>query len=112
MPEGEYNNFANKTLDFFHERIEEFLEDHDVEGSDVQFAMGVMTVKLGDKGTYVLNKQAPNRQLWLSSPVSGPIRYDYDGSTDSWLCMRDGHKLHELLEKEFVQLCGGKLLLA
>jgi len=21
------------------------------------------------KGTYVLNKQAPNRQLWLSSPV-------------------------------------------
>lgn len=28
-----------------------------------------MTVRLGDKGTYVLNKQTPNRQLWLSSPV-------------------------------------------
>lgn len=30
---------------------------------------GVMTVKLGDLGTYVLNKQTPNRQIWLSSPV-------------------------------------------
>lgn len=31
---------------------------------------GVLTLSLGiSKGTYVLNKQAPNRQLWLSSPV-------------------------------------------
>ena len=31
---------------------------------------GVLTLSLGlGKGTYVLNKQAPNRQLWLSSPV-------------------------------------------
>ena len=31
---------------------------------------GVLTLALGPgKGTYVLNKQAPNRQLWLSSPV-------------------------------------------
>lgn len=30
---------------------------------------GVMTVNLGDLGTYVLNKQTPNRQIWLSSPV-------------------------------------------
>jgi frataxin-like iron-binding protein CyaY len=31
---------------------------------------GVLTLSLGaGRGTYVLNKQAPNRQLWLSSPV-------------------------------------------
>ena len=30
---------------------------------------GVLTVRLGDLGTYVINKQTPNRQLWLSSPV-------------------------------------------
>jgi frataxin-like iron-binding protein CyaY len=33
-------------------------------------------VKLGRRGTYVINKQTPNRQIWLSSPVrcagSGP----------------------------------------
>lgn len=25
----------------------------------------------------MLNKQPPNKQIWLSSPVSGPKRYDY-----------------------------------
>ena len=30
---------------------------------------GVLTLKLGDKGTYVINKQPPNKQIWLSSPV-------------------------------------------
>ncbi|XP_070933807.1 frataxin, mitochondrial isoform X2 [Macaca nemestrina] len=30
---------------------------------------GVLTVKLGgDLGTYVINKQTPNKQIWLSSP--------------------------------------------
>ena len=27
-------------------------------------------------GTYVINKQTPNKQIWLSSPISGPKRYD------------------------------------
>jgi hypothetical protein len=30
---------------------------------------GVLTVKLGKHGTYVINKQTPNRQIWLSSPI-------------------------------------------
>ena len=33
----------------------------------------------GGLGTYVINKQSPNRQIWLSSPVSGPKRYDFRG---------------------------------
>ncbi len=34
------------------------------------FQSGVLTVKMGgDLGTYVINKQTPNKQIWLSSPV-------------------------------------------
>ena len=29
------------------------------------------------KGTWVINKQPPNRQVWLSSPISGPRRFDW-----------------------------------
>lgn len=32
------------------------------------FQSGVLTLTLGDKGTYVVNKQPPNKQIWLSSP--------------------------------------------
>ena len=31
--------------------------------------LGVLTVALGTHGTYVINKQSPNRQLWWSSPL-------------------------------------------
>lgn len=31
---------------------------------------GVLTIKVGgDHGTYVINKQTPNKQIWLSSPT-------------------------------------------
>ena len=33
------------------------------------FQNQVLTLRLGDLGTYVVNKQTPNRQIWLSSPV-------------------------------------------
>ena len=36
----------------------------------------------------MLNKQVPNRQLWLSSPLSGPCRYEYVDGT--WTHTRDG----------------------
>lgn len=40
----------------------------------VRPVQGVIKLALGEHGTYVLNKQAPNKQLWMSSPVSGPVR--------------------------------------
>ena len=64
----------------------------------------------GDKGTFVLNKQTPNRQLWLSSPVSGPWRYDAappaGAAPREWRYRRDGHALHARLEEELAALCG------
>uniref|UniRef100_A0A5F8GNG3 Frataxin, mitochondrial n=1 Tax=Monodelphis domestica TaxID=13616 RepID=A0A5F8GNG3_MONDO len=63
---------------------------------------GVLTIKLGgDLGTYVINKQTPNKQIWLSSPTSGPKRYDWTGK--NWVYVHDGVSLHELLEMEFSQ---------
>jgi len=43
---------------------------------------GVLTVKLGDHGTYVINKQTPNKQIWLSSPT----RWDKYGCVHT--CLR------------------------
>lgn len=40
-----------------------------MEDADIELSQGVLTLKLGALGTYVINKQAPNRQLWMSSPV-------------------------------------------
>ena len=60
---------------------------------------------VGTRGTFVLNKQAPNLQLWLSSPVSGPLRYSFCSESAAWLNTRDDHELFTLLSSDFAELC-------
>lgn len=60
---------------------------------------GVLTVVFGEPyGTYVINRQTPNKQIWLSSPTSGPKRYDFING--QWIYKHDGKTLHELLNNE------------
>lgn len=65
-----------------------------------------MTINFGSShGTYVINRQSPNRQIWLSSPTSGPKRYDFvptnqTASEGCWVYKHDGITLHELLQEE------------
>lgn len=59
----------------------------------------MLTVQLGEPyGTYVINRQTPNKQIWLSSPTSGPKRYDFNSL--KWIYKHDGVSLHELLTTE------------
>lgn len=37
--------------------------------ANIPVQSGVLTLILGEKGTYVINKQPPNKQIWLSSPL-------------------------------------------
>jgi len=95
-----YSRAAEDTLTEFQSRLQT-LEDLD-DDYDIEYQDGILKVKLGSKGTYVLNKQTPNRQIWFSSPVSGPKRYDYtiqDGNV-IWLDARDKHRLDQHLFTE------------
>ena len=77
-----------------------------------QMQSGVMNIRFGPEiGTYVVNKQPPNKQIWLSSPKSGPKRYDYvilgdgqhekqDTACGEWLYLRDNTTIAELLREE------------
>lgn len=72
---------------------------------DVEYSAGVLNVIMPKQGTYVLNKQPPNKQIWLSSPLSGPKRYDWammggGSGTEEWLYLRDGSSLAGLLREE------------
>lgn len=60
-------------------------------------------------GTYVINRQSPNRQIWLSSPVSGPKRYDFVCDGEYWLYKHDGRSLHQLLQTEISSIITNKV---
>ncbi|KAH7643496.1 frataxin-like protein [Dermatophagoides farinae] len=100
--EKTYEKLANKTLDDLNDRFEQFLDQIDDKNCDITFNNGVLTISLGTNGVYVMNTQTPNRQIWLSSPISGPKRYDYiDGK---WIYRHDGKSIQELLQNEMEQL--------
>ncbi|KAK1706217.1 frataxin [Colletotrichum lupini] len=109
LTDAEYHELSETYLDNIVTRLEEIADAR--EGVDVEYAAGVLTVTFPESGTYVINKQPPNKQIWLSSPVSGPKRYDWvvvgDSQNDkegtaagAWIYTRDGSSLDDVFLKE------------
>ncbi|KAF5858171.1 Mitochondrial chaperone Frataxin [Aspergillus alliaceus] len=112
LTDGEYHEYAEHYLNVLQTEIEKVQE----EGADIEaeYSAGVLNIVLPGVGTYVLNKQPPNKQIWLSSPISGPKRYDWVLEGDhmhekqdtrpfvngQWVYLRDGSNLTELLNSE------------
>ncbi|KAL5323773.1 hypothetical protein ACEPPN_008314 [Leptodophora sp. 'Broadleaf-Isolate-01'] len=105
----DYHELSDAYLNAVIEKLEQLQEES--EEVDVEYSAGVLTLAFPPNGTYVINKQPPNKQIWLSSPLTGPKRYDYvmlsegqdakEGTgRGEWVYLRDGSTLTELLEKE------------
>lgn len=109
IQEGEFHRLADSTIHGLQEKLEEYGDELQIDGFDVDYGNEVLTLRLGDLGTYVLNKQTPNRQIWLSSPVSGPSRFDWDQTSQAWIYRRNKANLLGLLETELAQLCGERI---
>jgi len=95
-----FESTSDETLESLCEHLETIIDDNPkLSEADVTLASGVLTLVLPNPfGTYVINKQSPNKQIWLSSPQSGPFRYDLEDS--AWIYKHSQESLHELLNKE------------
>ncbi|TPX37042.1 ferroxidase [Synchytrium microbalum] len=99
-----YHRVSDEYLDKLVEYFEAVGDETETKGYDIVYSDGVMTLKLGSAGTYVINKQPPNRQIWLSSPKSGPARFEYSDAKKLWLHVRTGQVLNEILDREIQEL--------
>ncbi len=61
---------------------------------------------IDDFGSWIINKQGPNRQIWWSSPLSGPRRYEWHDDQDEWVNTRNDGKLLEILRAEVLEVSG------
>jgi frataxin len=66
---------------------------------DAELQGGVLTVQ-GDAGTWLVNKHAPTRQIWLSSPKSGAKHYAFDMASGLWKDTRGAGDLLSTLSDE------------
>lgn len=101
-PEHAFLKVADASLERISETVSEFGFDDENSPSDfdIELSQGVLTIALGSEGTYVLNTQTPNRQIWMSSPSSGPWRYGWRAEDMQWISTRDGHTLSNRLSEE------------
>ena len=88
MSEQAFETLADSLLDTLEEEIQE-----------AERQGGVLTVE-ADGGTWVVNKHAPTRQIWLSSPRSGARHYAFDQGSGLWKDTRGSGDLLSTLSGE------------
>lgn len=97
----DFNSFSETSLNNLLERLEskeQFLPST----FDAEYSQGVLTIKFDSETVYVLNKQPPNEQIWLSSPFSGPKRFEWNSELASWRDVRNSEvELTNFLRLEF-----------
>ncbi|MBM3534924.1 MAG: iron donor protein CyaY [Alphaproteobacteria bacterium] len=99
LDEPSFVRLADETLKYLLATIEDALADD----LDIDLEGGILTIRLEAGGIYVINKQAPNRQIWLASPASGAWHFDYregPGKAARWIATKGGGRLSDLLSRE------------
>jgi frataxin len=107
MDERAFETLADRTLQHLFARIDEELAD----AVEADLRGGILTLELDDGRQYVINKHAPNRQIWMSSPVSGASHYQHDAASGEWRSTRDGASLAARLAGELATLTGAGVAL-
>lgn len=93
-----YHEEADSLLESISDKLEALSQKYPESVPEVELTQGVMQLELGGIGGYVINKQPPNKQIWLASPISGPNRFDF--YQNEWISLRDGSKLLDILNDE------------
>ena len=109
MDQSAFERLASATLNRLMQEIEDQLADH----LDVDLEAGILHIELQNGGKYVINKHGPNREIWLSSPISGAWHFAKDDESGGWRSTRavDGEhrKLNDILSAELSTATGQKL---
>ena len=96
MDESTFHQMADQVLQHLADRIDDDLGDK----LDVELHQGVLTIQDAAGRTYVINKQAPNREIWVSSPVSGALHFRFQDGV--WFSTRNAEThLLPMLAQEF-----------
>lgn len=77
---NDFHHHSDRTLESIHDMLTDDTDGiygNNGDDMDVSSSQGVLNIHVPSKGTWVINKQTPNRQLWWSSPISGIILIFY-----------------------------------
>ncbi len=109
--QSEYLSSLQHTLENISDMMDNMIDSGELKTSpdqeiEVDISDGVLNLQVGSAGTFVVSRQTPSRQLWLSSPVSGPWHYTYDHVKKDWLCTKGKEGFFDRMDRELTQILG------
>lgn len=99
VDESRFVSIAAKLLS----KIAEAVDDA---GLDAELNGNVLVIELEDERQFIVNSNAPLRQIWLASPVSGASHYESKDDGNSWVSTRSGDGLLETLAADIKKATG------
>lgn len=90
MTESEFHRAVDAVL----ARIESRVESHD--DLDVDLEGGVLTITCPDATRVIVNRQTPNREIWVAARSGG---YHFAAREGAWRDTRSGDELFASLER-------------
>ena len=97
MTESEFHRAVEAVL----ARIEASVEDHDA--LDVDLEGGVLTITCPDATRVIVNRQAPNREIWVAARSGG---FHFTAREGAWRDTRSGEELFASLARIVAQQAG------
>lgn len=94
--------FKGKASEIFYELADSFGIKYEPLGDDFLVDAQDDSLKLStDKSEVLLSRQTPGRQIWVSTPVSGSLKFDYDTDEAKWFDTKEVHvDLKKKIEEE------------
>jgi CyaY protein len=99
MTESEFHAAADAVL----ARIESSLENE--EGVDVDLESGILTVTSDDGAKIIVNRQTPNREIWVAARSGG---FHFRWREGEWRDTRSNDELFASLARVIEAQCGLK----
>ena len=98
LPLAQYHKVSEKYLMYLMDQLDTLGES--IDDFNCDYSSGILNFNVRHH-KYVLNKQPPNKQIWWSSPISGPLRFDFDGKV--WF-NKHNQLISDLLQKEWNEM--------
>ena len=72
-------NALFKLCDILTDKFQEKGPDVIIDATDDSLSISMCS------GSFLLNRQIPSRQIWMASPVSGSLKFDFDDEKSDWV---------------------------
>lgn len=100
MTESDFHRAVDAVL----ERVESSLAEHDE--LDIDFEGGVLTVTCPDESRIIVNRQTPNREIWVAARSGG---FHFTSREGAWRDTRSGEELFASLARVIALQSGAQV---